>query len=414
MLYTFNKYFADYVMYLKKASPELKRALAHYKVMERLSELRENLDHFRVHVADAGALEDLVKFDAARCKAAPEDAEAEVFRHLPVRAADAHFVRGVALRDALRAVCASALAKEEASEPAHENDEAERARRRALVAAQLWSTLGYAYIIGILYLACADADNEDNAYADALLQKVIMGIMSMRATPADKSVNDVLRENDAEIMDPDILALFDGLQRTEMQQRTLDDLLAQKTDGGGGAGEGQFCDAFEALKHTKIGQLAKEMGDEIDPSELNLDENTSPADLLNIQNFMNPASPMHAILTRLGSKMSQKFTSGELRTEELMGEVLGILDGNQALRSNPMVNTMMNAVRGNAGASGGNAAQNEDPLENISAIMRQMNVNPHAAAQTQAAAASASNPTRDRLRRKVNRQQQSAHHHGRR
>jgi hypothetical protein len=120
------------------------------------------------------------------------------------------------------------------------------------------------------------------------------------------------------------------------------------------------------LKDGMIGKLAEELSSEIN-MDLNIDENdtNSVNDVFsNLMNGDNPMKFMNLIQT-VGSKIQNKVSSGELNQEKLLEEaqsMMGMLTNN-----NPLLNNLFNPMQ-----------------------------------QEQQQQSSCDNPTRDRLRKKLN------------
>jgi hypothetical protein len=111
----------------------------------------------------------------------------------------------------------------------------------------------------------------------------------------------------------------------------------------------EFMDnAADILTNTKIGALAQEISKDIDISSLNIQK---PEDILNVGNMFNGNSPISDIIGKVGTKIHEKISSGELKQEDLMSEALGMLkmfnkNGNNPLFNNPMMQEMMKNMGG--------------------------------------------------------------------
>jgi hypothetical protein len=100
-------------------------------------------------------------------------------------------------------------------------------------------------------------------------------------------------------------------------------------------------DPTEMLQNTKIGALAQEIAKEVDVSQINVDK---PEDLLNPTNLFSGNSPLGDIIGKVGTKIHEKISNGELRHDELMTEAFNMLkmfNGGGASGLNPLMNDLM-------------------------------------------------------------------------
>jgi hypothetical protein len=118
----------------------------------------------------------------------------------------------------------------------------------------------------------------------------------------------------------------------------------------GGGMEGDF------LENSSIGRIAKEISEELDISGI-----SKPEDVLN---FTDPKNNMIGdIVSKVGTKIHNKLTSGELKQDELLSEAFQLLGnfggkmpggGNLSdLMNNPMMKNMMSAMSKQFGAAAG-------------------------------------------------------------
>lgn len=92
--------------------------------------------------------------------------------------------------------------------------------------------------------------------------------------------------------------------------------------------------AADMLQNTKIGNLAKEISEELDLSSLNI---SKPEDLLN----MGSNGVLGNIIGKVGSKIHAKIDKGELKHEDLMSEAMSMM-------------SMLGGIGGGDGGAGGN------------------------------------------------------------
>lgn len=125
------------------------------------------------------------------------------------------------------------------------------------------------------------------------------------------------------------------------------------------------------LEKSKIGKIAKEISDEIDISSIK-----NPEDVLN---FADPKNNVIGdIVSKVGSKIHNKLSNGELNQEDLLSEAFGLLNsfggkipGGANLSdilNNPMMKNMMsNMTNQFAKGSNARASVNTSKLRSVSA-----------------------------------------------
>jgi hypothetical protein len=112
--------------------------------------------------------------------------------------------------------------------------------------------------------------------------------------------------------------------------------------------EAEGFDPAEMLHNTKIGALAQEIAKEVDVSNINVDK---PEELLNPANLFSGNSPLGDIIGKVGNKIHEKISKGELRHDELMTEAFSMLKmfngaGGSGGGLNPMMAEMMKNMAG--------------------------------------------------------------------
>ncbi len=125
------------------------------------------------------------------------------------------------------------------------------------------------------------------------------------------------------------------LKQIEVVSSSLDQSNAQTEDSNPG------FDPTEMLQNTKIGALAQEIAKEVDISNINVDK---PEELLNPANLFSGNSPLGDIIGKVGSKIHDKISKGELRHDELMTEAFSMLkmfNGAGGGGMNPMMSDLM-------------------------------------------------------------------------
>ena len=85
----------------------------------------------------------------------------------------------------------------------------------------------------------------------------------------------------------------------------------------------KFDTAFEYLNNSKIGELAKEISQDIDLSKINIEQ---PGDLFNLESMMSGNSgALGDIITKVGTRISDKIQKGELQQDDLMKEAFSMM-----------------------------------------------------------------------------------------
>jgi hypothetical protein len=112
-----------------------------------------------------------------------------------------------------------------------------------------------------------------------------------------------------------------------------------------------FSDTLEFLNNSKIGELAKEISEDIDISSLNVEK---PEDLLNIDDIFSGKNNMLGdIINKVGSRITNKIQSGQIKQDELMNEAFSMMTKLNG------TNSFMEDMMKNAMNQGGNASFND-------------------------------------------------------
>ena len=174
-----------------------------------------------------------------------------------------------------------------------------------------------------------------------------------------KQIKDGNFDEDASDMDNELLDMFRNL--SENKNNTIDENF---------------------LSECSLGKLASELTEEINLDDMNLDidENSNPADMFsnlmsgdNSMNFMN-------LIQKVGQKIHTKVESGEFNQDKLMEEAQKMMAGLQGA--------------GGAGGAGAGAGSMGDIFASMAGAMG-------GAGRGPVASSPASNPTRDRLKKKL-------------
>ena len=126
---------------------------------------------------------------------------------------------------------------------------------------------------------------------------------------------------------------------------------------------------FMGLGNSKIGQLAKEISESIDISNIKVD---SPEDIMKLMDFSNSNNLLGDIIKKASSKVQEQMASGKLKQEDLLSEAMSMM-------------SMLGKNNGGAGGAGGN------PMSGIFDMMSAFSGNPMMRKAS----------VKDRLKRKV-------------
>lgn len=119
----------------------------------------------------------------------------------------------------------------------------------------------------------------------------------------------------------------------------LDDDLGNIEDTDGEHSTFNMPDLFGGT----IGNLAKEIADEIDPSTLNLDDPNQLLQNLMSGNLDNDTSGIKELVSNITGKIHEKLNSGEVNEESLFKEATGMMDQlNSKNQSNPFASMFGN------------------------------------------------------------------------
>ena len=116
--------------------------------------------------------------------------------------------------------------------------------------------------------------------------------------------------------------------------------------------EDGYGTAMDFLQNSKIGELAKEISQDIDVSKLNV---TNPEELLNIEGmFSGENNVLGDIIGKVSSKITSKIQNGEIKQDDLMNEAFSMmtkLNGTNSFMED-MMKSAMNQGGGMMGAGG--------------------------------------------------------------
>ena len=168
-----------------------------------------------------------------------------------------------------------------------------------------------------------------------------------------KSLNIINNNSDSElseILDDDIRNLLQNIKNIKIN------IVEDENNNG---------NIDDLIGDSKIGQLAKEISNQIDVDSLNLDIN-NPSELLNPANLFGGENGniLGDLVQQVGSSITEKMNSGELKQEDLVKDAFSLMNKMQNNSSgNPILDNMMGNMMGN---------KNENKDMDINNIMKNM------------------------------------------
>lgn len=310
--YAFNKVLADFILRVKKQSPAVKELLRkHYRVIssasdveaERMSaSLTEEIKAAVIETSPSGVLAAISTF--------------EVLRGCDVAALVTHVPPGYApeLRDFVYALVLLTLV------------------RRELVSVP-----------------------DEHEGVDELLEKVLAAVAAIQAGRAEA---DALTE---EILDDEYRAILSHMTRNRTADSGLGDSGVSGVSGVSGNKEDVNDEVLSQLMDSKIGKLASEISQEIDPTALDV---SNPMELLDFKKMADGTSPLGSIITKVGSKIQDKLSTGEITQGELLAEAMTML------RAFDKDNALGSILAGKMPAAGGDLNALGDLAEFASSFTR--------------------------------------------
>jgi len=327
-IFAFNRFFADYIILLKRSSPHAKTELKrHYRAIEDMSTSTEHLDWFRDSV-DVDAVCNSYDARCAQDSSSSSSSAATGGLHSMVLA------KGVDVDMLLRP--SSTDSDSSAKDAKDAGDATERgAFLQVLSYLCLLACLHYLYREHERVETTGQSDSE----LESLLQKTLLILPKVQK---GEDTSDSL----SEIMDDDLLKYLERMVNYELQlynimledeQRETEtetkteagasddkekEKEKEKASGSGKSDEpfGDFAAMYERFKNSKIGKLASDITDDIDLSQLNTE---NPMEMLNFANLTKEDTALGSIV----KKMSNKVTSGDVNYQELLGEAMSMFQG---------------------------------------------------------------------------------------
>jgi hypothetical protein len=285
IVYTFNKFYVEFLKDVKLQSPELKLRLKNtYKVVDKSSE-------------------DYIKFFS-------EAITPQIQNLDPVNEAiqDVMVFQSITFADILARI-------------GEDN---------------IIMTWNYIYILSALCMIFKLVDVEGGADEETntlLFNKVVtaIGIIRGQGLEHASAVMD-------DILDDDIKVVLSKIVKVER--------VEGETSGADTTGGDDIMKMFAGLENSKICSLAKEITSEIDTSNVKLD---TQEDIMKLMDFSSSNNILGNIIGKVSSKMQEKMSKGELKQEDLIGEAMNMMTmmggGAQSFFNNPMMADLMKNMK---------------------------------------------------------------------
>ena len=197
----------------------------------------------------------------------------------------------------------------------------------------------YIYILASLALVYNEslAEDADEESVGILAQSVLeVLVKKQKGNDVSDDISTILQDDIQELL-------------TKIKHVKIDDVPTVKPEDGGESNP--FMNMFKGMEDSKICNLAQEISNDIDVSNLKID---SSEDIMKLLDFSNSNNVMGDIIKKVSSKMHEKISNGEIKQEELLGEAIsmmgkmsggaggmGGLGGLASMFNNPMMSEMM-------------------------------------------------------------------------
>jgi len=201
---------------------------------------------------------------------------------------------------------------------------------------------------------------------------------SLRALNAFQRGDSAAFDDEVEdILDDDLRYLFAKLKLPTPSTPSEDEVSEggepREAAAAGTTAEGEdpMADIFSKFGNSKICEIAKEVSQNIDLSNLKIE---SPSDVFGMLSGNNGNNVLGNIVQQVTSTITNKMSSGEINQEDLvkeamnmMGSLGGMGGGASSILNNPMFASMMKNMAGAAGGGGrgGKTAFRQDVLSKM-------------------------------------------------
>lgn len=200
-----------------------------------------------------------------------------------------------------------------------------------------------------------DSDSEDEMSDEAILHSILTKSIKILSSIN----NDVDVESDLnDIMDDDVRILLTHIKNLKVNVTNNEDLDNTNLDS--------------LLGNSRIGQLAKEISNNINLEQLNINTE-NPEEMLNPANLFSGENGnlIGNLVQQVGSSITEKMNSGELKQEDLLKDAFSLMNKMQNSSSeNPIIDNMVKNMMNNHNPQGGmpNMGENMD----MNSMMQQM------------------------------------------
>ena len=178
----------------------------------------------------------------------------------------------------------------------------------------------YMYTLGLLNYVFRELDDSNASGVDDLFNSILECIKTM---DSNGDMAHILQN----IVDDDVKTVLESMARLAVV------LPSSAEDASGGADQASASGSASASSNSasddffetsKIGKLAKEISSSIDINKLNIKD---PSDLLNMQKLMSGEGNegLASIIQQVGSTITSKIQSGELKQEELIADAMSLV-----------------------------------------------------------------------------------------
>lgn len=297
ILIAFNKFYSNFIKDVKTTHPDIKVTIKkNYKVIDKLSS--EYILFFKSHLSEF--LTNIINDDILELYSKDE------FKNKNV-------IKGLTIDDIVSKI---------------ENDIDKQV---------FWN---YLYILTVfLYLKNELETTEDKTQIETLFTTVITILAKIQeGTETDSLINDIL--------DDDLRKLLTKIHKFKDDNSTSKEESSMPNN------------PFENMQNSMICDLAKEISNEIDVSNINIEK---PEDILKMMDFSGSNNLVGDIIKKVSTKIHDKISTGQIKQEDLFGEAmsmmsslnmgggsgggLGGLGGLGNLFNNPMMGEMMKAMK---------------------------------------------------------------------
>lgn len=168
----------------------------------------------------------------------------------------------------------------------------------------------------------------------------------------------------AEILDDDLRGVLSKLSKVD---KPIEGMASQNADAGLGNMGDDIMNMFGSIENSKICNLAKEISQDIDISNMKID---SPEDVMKLMDFSNN-NVLGNIIGKVSTKIQEKMSNGELKHEDLLSEAMGMIGMMQksgaasSLFNNPMMAEMMKNMKKGKVAARSDVIKKESTREKL-------------------------------------------------